>query len=405
MAFETFSLADTYGRGVKDREASEQAKLDQEYGAQRNKQAQAQTAALEEQRRAQKLIQDAARSAVDPTTGEYSITKHAQTLMQAGYPDAAQKLWSDAVASTDKGLAYIERVAPYLNAQTWGSVKQQVEESGMAPRGILPDQYDPQFVEQMYAKLKGQQQELYGGFEQVATGPDGSAVWAQREKTSGKMANLTTLKPKDVPTPSTTPVSRFETLTPEQVAAAGLPAGTSAQRDVRTGKIDVLNKPASSGANLSQKDATTARQKLNTVSLARQQLATIREKFKGIQNSASAGAFGQGKLPTEGGRAFDRAVDQMRSTLTALTRVPGVGAMSDYETKLDQAKFPSRNEYESVIADQIMQLENMLNAIETGYKDLLGGDQQPVQSGGNEPTATGPGGQKLVLRNGKWQPL
>jgi hypothetical protein len=142
-------------------------------------------------------------------------------------------------------------------------------------------------------------------------------------------------------------------------------------------------------ATLSQKDATTAKMKLNTVSLARQQLNRIRDEFEGkadpktgqrtggIKGTMSAGAFGQGRVPSEGGRKFDAAVNQMRSTLTALTRVPGVGAMSDYETKLDQSKFPTRNDYESVTEQQLGDLDNMLNAIETGYKDLLSGSQQP----------------------------
>jgi hypothetical protein len=186
------------------------------------------------------------------------------------------------------------------------------------------------------------------------------------------------------------PGNSFRPLTPEEVAQVGLPAGTSAQVDETTGKVDVLSKRDST-STLSQKDMTTARMKLNTVSLARQQLSRIREEFEGktnsrtgqraggIKGSMSAGPFGQGRIPSEGGRKFDAAVNQMRSTLTALTRVPGVGAMSDYETKLDQSKFPTRNDYESVTTQQIADLDNMLNAIETGYKDLLGGGQQPQE--------------------------
>lgn len=193
------------------------------------------------------------------------------------------------------------------------------------------------------------------------------------------------------------PGHSIRAMTPEEVAHAGLPAGTAAQVDEQTGKIDVLSKRDST-STLSQKDMTTAKMKLNTVSLARQQLNRIRDQFEGaadpktgqraggIKGTMSAGAFGQGNVPSEGGRKFDAAVNQMRSTLTALTRVPGVGAMSDYETKLDQSKFPTRNDYESVTAQQIGDLDNMLNAIETGYKDLLGGGQQQ----GAAPTSAAP---------------
>jgi len=188
------------------------------------------------------------------------------------------------------------------------------------------------------------------------------------------------------------PVSQFRPMAAEEVAAAGLPAGSSAQIDERTGKIDVLSKRDQT-ATLSQKDATTAKMKLNTVKLARQQLNNIRQRFEPLKGSMSAGAFGQGKVPSEKGRAFDAAVNQMRSTLTALTRVPGVGAMSDYETRLDQAKFPTRDEYEAVTEQQIGDLDNMLNAIESGYSDLINGGGQPQQQG----TGVVPVGQSVKV--------
>lgn len=206
-------------------------------------------------------------------------------------------------------------------------------------------------------------------------GENQASAWASQELAKFREAQRTN------PTAYRNVGSTFETLTPEEVTATGLPTGAAAQRDVRSGKINVLNKPtaATSGA-ISQKDATTAKLKLNTAKLARQQLNDIRAKFEPLKGKWSAGPFGAGNLPSEEGRAFDRAVDQMRSTLTALTRVPGVGAMSDYETKLDQAKFPTRNEYESVTEQQINQLESMLDQIESGYSDLLGGGSAASQA-------------------------
>jgi hypothetical protein len=207
--------------------------------------------------------------------------------------------------------------------------------------------------------------------------------------------------------------STFRTLTPAEVQAAGLPAGTSAQID-QSGKIDVLSKRDNSGT-LSQKDATTAKQKLTTIRVARKQLADIKKAFDEGRNVTGPNSFGpgQGMLPTERGKKFDAAVDRMRSTLTALTRVPGVGAMSDYETKLDQGKFPNRNAYESVTTEQIQGIEDLLSTIESGYADLLSGNSPQEQAAPTqaekapqrEVTATGPNGQKIVLRNGQWVPL
>ena len=180
------------------------------------------------------------------------------------------------------------------------------------------------------------------------------------------------------------PVNRVRTLSAAEIETYGLPPGTVAQED-ETGKINVITKRDNTGA-LSQKDATTAKMKLNTVSLARQQLEKIKEAFNEGRKGVNAFGGAQGLLPTQAGKKFDARVNQMRSTLTALTRVPGVGAMSDYETKLDQSKFPSRTAYESVTADTIQNLEDQLALIENGYRGLLeggaGGEQSPQASGG-----------------------
>jgi hypothetical protein len=170
------------------------------------------------------------------------------------------------------------------------------------------------------------------------------------------------------------PAGQFRPLSPEEIQKANLPAGTSAQIGP-DGKIDVLSKRDNTGV-LSQKDATTAKMKLTTVKLARKQLADIRNAFTKGTEGVNAFGPGQGMLPTQAGKKFDAAVDRMRSTLTALTRVPGVGAMSDYETKLDQAKFPNRSAYESVTSEQIQGIEDMLALIENGYTGLLSGGAQ-----------------------------
>jgi hypothetical protein len=206
------------------------------------------------------------------------------------------------------------------------------------------------------------------------------------------------------------PVSTYRALSGDELKRYGLPPGTSAQVDENTGKIDVISKRDNTGV-LTQKDATTAKMKLNTVQLARQQLTKIKEAFAEGTKGINAFGPGQGLLPTQAGHKFDARVNQMRSTLTALTRVPGVGAMSDYETKLDQSKFPTRNAYESVTADVLQNLEDQLSLIETGYKDLLSGNAPDSSappstntSVSNVPSATGPNGEKIYFRNGQWGP-
>jgi hypothetical protein len=228
------------------------------------------------------------------------------------------------------------------------------------------------------------------------TGELKQVVAAQKPETGFTLgAGETRFGPDGKPMASVAPkpatAGQFRALTPQEIASVGLPAGTSAQVDQATGKIDVLSKRDTT-ATLSQKDANTAKLKLNTIKIARNQLNKILEAYKAGTSGAGPNAFGgaQGWMPTQAGKRFDAAVDQMRSTLTALTRVPGVGAMSDYETKLDQAKFPSRTDYESVTAEKIRGIEDMLAAIETGYTDLLsGGASQPASAAPTAPQASG----------------
>lgn len=349
MPFNVFSLADTYGAGKRDR---------QEFDARANRNA---LADLERSYLDQRMRNDQAAES-------RAATQFSQEQQKLGTEQrvADLELMHAGLSEVQQNPAALERWLP------------EFVRVGMFPKDTDPNAWRSVPPEQISAKageyLKGTRAAIaalsggQGGPKIGAFNPgDYTPESFARFQQSGNAADL-----RRYVAPERTAPKSFRALTPTEIQAAGLPPGTSAQLDTATGKIDVLSKRDTTGG-LSQKDATTAKMKLNTVSVARRQLANIRTRFAGIRNSASAGPFGQGKIPTEGGRAFDRAVDQMRSTLTALTRVPGVGAMSDYETKLDQAKFPTRNEYESVTEQQIADLDNMLNAIEAGYRDLLNG--------------------------------
>jgi hypothetical protein len=121
---------------------------------------------------------------------------------------------------------------------------------------------------------------------------------------------------------------------------------------------------------LSARDATTARNKLTMIRLARQQIAEARQAFQPLKGSFSAGPLGQ-YVPTQDGQAFDAKINTMRGTITGLKRVPGVGAMSDYETRLDQSMMPERGRYEATTEQQLNDLDTMLNYMEQGYGGML----------------------------------
>lgn len=125
---------------------------------------------------------------------------------------------------------------------------------------------------------------------------------------------------------------------------------------------------------ISAKDATTARQKVTQIQTARNQLRSAMDAFNKLKGTFSAGLGGQ-YLPTPEGQAFDRAIANLAPLITAVTRVPGVGAMSDYETRLQQAALPSRGTYEDVTLQQFRDLGALLDSVEGGYTDLLSGGQ------------------------------
>jgi hypothetical protein len=285
-----------------------------------------------------------------------------------------------AMQALTKGKAAAEHIAQHPQAKAFAAGQfpefvRMAEQRAGKPWDALTDQevqaFAGDFAQQAAAKLGLSPAQRPVQLETIE-GPGGSIL--QRDPTTGALKHVLGREPV---AKQDKPQSRFRAMSPGEIQQAGLPAGSSAQIDENTGKIDVLSKKDTS-ATLSQKDATTAKIKLNALKVARQQLENVRQKFGAIKGTMQAGK-GQGWVPSEKGEGFDKAVDSMKGSLTAITRTPGVGSMSDYESKIDQAKFPNRGDYESVTADQIEQLDMLLSTIEAGYSELLGGGTQQRQ--------------------------
>lgn len=123
----------------------------------------------------------------------------------------------------------------------------------------------------------------------------------------------------------------------------------------------------------SPKEVNTAKLKLGSLSLAKAQLQALRDYYSEIKNTTMAGPE-SGLYPSgfrEKANLFDTAVDNIRNTIGALTRIPGIGAMSDYETRLAASQLPSRFRRERSIEESISNLENLISATESGYSDIL----------------------------------
>jgi hypothetical protein len=121
----------------------------------------------------------------------------------------------------------------------------------------------------------------------------------------------------------------------------------------------------------SNKDAQIAQTKLASIKAAKDQLQKVKDNFSKLKGTMSAG-LGGNLLPTEEGKLFDASVDTMRGLIQGVMKTPGLGSQSDYDAKLDQAKIPSRGNYENVTQQQIDDLEQIINTMEQGYLGAAG---------------------------------
>jgi len=129
---------------------------------------------------------------------------------------------------------------------------------------------------------------------------------------------------------------------------------------------------------LTGKDLAAANGKIQTAQNLKRQIAEARTRFAQIKGTLAAGPITGMNPFSEQGQQFDASIDALRSTVTALTRTPGVGAMSDYETRLDQSKIPSRGKYESTTEQQLQELETFADNILSGYGDMIGDQGAPA---------------------------
>jgi hypothetical protein len=168
------------------------------------------------------------------------------------------------------------------------------------------------------------------------------------------------------------------------VDAAGNPVFI--QPDNRGGEPRVIRdvKPVPKSNLTSAKEITTAKTKILAGENLKRQIAIAREKFKAAKDSYMATGMVGGNNPlSKPGQMFDAAIDDLRGTVTAITRVPGVGSMSDWEGRIDQAKLPNRRQYDDVTEQKLDAMDALADGLISGYSEMLG----PQAQGPANPTA------------------
>jgi hypothetical protein len=120
-------------------------------------------------------------------------------------------------------------------------------------------------------------------------------------------------------------------------------------------------------------------QKLRLMPVVRKQLDEV-IRLNDLMRKQGTFARGPiaGAIPSQfaGGTAerFDKAVSALRKSILGMTRIPGVGSMSDYETRLDEAVLPSRWGFDEGREQSIENLKDLVENYETGYRMMLEDD-------------------------------
>lgn len=182
----------------------------------------------------------------------------------------------------------------------------------------------------------------------------------------------------------------WQTLSGSEASAAGLPAGPVYQRGPN-GEIKAVTGTASAGAGgsgLTKTQEGVVRQKLKTLQSIRSQLGRVKAavawrgkdgKEHTIDGDGYTGSF-QGYVPgrfNDESDRFDKAVAGLAPLIRSLTRVPGEGGMSDFESRLANAVLPSRTDTKAGRKEALDGFDELLRTTESGYRELIGGGQSP----------------------------
>ena len=152
---------------------------------------------------------------------------------------------------------------------------------------------------------------------------------------------------------------------------------------------DAQGNPIIGKGGLSQEQLKNASAKKQTVEILRKQLDNLKAARANL-GSMDYGVIAGRQAVTDSARAYDGALAALQSTVRQLTRTPGEGAMSDFESRIAMAQLPGRVDPSGVIDQKITQLEDLANIVEQGYSDMLsrsGGRAAPAAKGQREQPA------------------
>lgn len=174
--------------------------------------------------------------------------------------------------------------------------------------------------------------------------------------------------------------AQWRYLTPNEIKQRGLPEGTSAQIDVNSGEVDILNKREGLSAQ-EQKTIREAKMRMPRLNAAIRRVDRLGQAVTALSKNS---VFDGGPLDakalrwTKQGQEIEAAAAQLMPELQALTRVPGIGSQSDLEARLASLALPSLSMSPEVNARSQAELASFISDLKDAYASLLSGGQPPV---------------------------
>lgn len=182
-------------------------------------------------------------------------------------------------------------------------------------------------------------------------------------------------KPKASEAKPPASISEYQ-LYSEQQQAAGKPPLSFLDFRKEILRQESIGRASGTSEIISSQDRTAAYSKYPRMQAARRDIDNIAQKHKRLEDNIllRGGPFQGGVLGvTEEGQAFQRSVDSLLSHIAALTRIPGVGAQSDWEGRLQQAPLPSLNQHSSVREEAIQALTALVDDLEDAVSKVATG--------------------------------
>lgn len=180
--------------------------------------------------------------------------------------------------------------------------------------------------------------------------------------------------------------SRFQTMTPEQLRQANLPEGTTAQLDTQTGQIKVVSAvPATQRTGEAAKG--TAVKRVDDVA------ARIDAQMAKVRTGGPLGVVGNLSrvFDSQDAKLFESYRQQLSSALRTALRIPGEGALSDFEQRQYGLQLPELGQSEENNRQILRSLQNQVR---------LAAGMPPME----EAPAAGGGAVDYIYQNGRLVP-